>query len=507
MNHSTNGAGGPSGSLAAPLTALFGSAVLLLWGAPLWAAGGGGGHGDGHGAADAATSNLEVILLLVAIVGFAYLITHLLLERLAEQYGVVSGVEYVVLGAVVFQLIVVSIFPPGPGDTPMAVVHEILARLRPIEVLGTGLLGLMVGLHFDREAIPEDPGRYAGPAFLISAGTFGAVVLLPALVLGYVYSFEFVEGMMPALMCAGAIAMVASDAPIRSLISFLGATGKATTVAIRTARACSAIAIMVFGAIYCFDHVSPILPGGKWEWLEWLAIYLVVGVALGTIFGVYLRRDFSDDKILTVVIGMAVFSSGIADALNLSPIFLNFILGVVLINTSYHGDHVREMLGRIEHPLYIVLFIFAGANVDLNVPLWSYALALPYLVLRLGGRWLGGLIGPAHTDAPSKIPPLGRILLAPGALSVAMALDFLMIYKDRDLTGVGPFFGTAHDVDIVYTGLITAIIISEVLAYLTSRAWLIDAADVSPTQSHRGGDADTPTRPPDSQSGQTREAG
>jgi Kef-type K+ transport system membrane component KefB len=460
--------------------------VFCLWPTYVWSAGGGGGA-SGPGA-----SNLEVILLLIGIVGLAYLVAHVLLERVAERFGIVTGVEYIVLGAIIFQLIVTSIFPPEPGASATAVVDRILDQLRPIEVLGTGSLGLMLGTHADFDRMPDQQGAIL-PAIAISLSTLVAVVGLPAVALGWYYSIEWVGDAMPALLCAGAIAMVAADGPIRSLISYLGASGQATTTAIRSARICSSLAVVVFGLIFCINNDAPFILEGPVGWLEWLVIHILVGSALGLIFGTFLRRDLSDDKILTVLIGMVVFSSGLADGLNLSPIFVNFILGVLLINTCAHGDHARSMLNSIKHPLYIVLFIFAGAELDFTVPVWAYALAVPYLLLRMAGRWGGGFFASLTTRSkPHLGPSLGRVLLAPGGLSIAMALDFLMVYEDRSFAGEGIFFGTTNDVHIVFTGLVTAIIISEILAYALTRDWLIDAADVAP---QRPDDAESPAFP------------
>src|SRR5690554_3135528 len=51
-----------------------------------------------EGAQHQVDSDLYRALILLAIVGAAYIITHLLLERLAERFGFVTGTEYIVLG-------------------------------------------------------------------------------------------------------------------------------------------------------------------------------------------------------------------------------------------------------------------------------------------------------------------------------------------------------------------------------------------------------------------------
>ncbi|MFB6263827.1 MAG: hypothetical protein ABEL76_09430 [Bradymonadaceae bacterium] len=394
---------------------------------------------------------------------------------MADRFGIVTGIEYVVLGAIIFQFIIADMLP-GFED-----VDSVLDQLRPVLVLGTGSLGLMWGLRLTASQMRNLKAAIF-PSLVISTVTFGAIAVLPGFGLLLLYGPGPVRDLAPLFLTAAAIGMVASDKPIRSLVSFLDAQGRAPRVASRVSRVCSTLAIVTFGLVFCFYNPSDLLGGGGIEWLYWLGVHLVVGGALGAIFGAFLRREFSDEKTLTVLIGMVVFSSGFASRLHLSPLFVNFVLGLVLANSCRRAADVSERLESIEHPIYIVLAIFAGAQLEFSAPGWLYAMAAPYLLLRLAGRWIGGLLAPMGTSgAGATLPQVGRMLLAPGALSVAMALDFLMLSGDSvqlvDFPSAVPGF---------YGGLIAAIVVSEILAHVTTRNWLIDAADVSPrpTDSH-----------------------
>ncbi len=456
-----------------PLAPLFGL-VVYFWSHPAWAAGGGGG-GD-----------LEFLLLLVGIVGLAYLVAHLLLERVARRFGIVTGVEYIVLGAIIFQFIIAPLFPAESGATALEKTRQILEQLRPILVLGTGSVGLLLGSYLDfRHRDPPSTSALRTGA-IMSLTTLTTVVALPAAAIWYVYSASLVSQITPVLLCVGAIALVAGDAPIRSMVSFLGAEGSAPRIATDASRMCSSFAIVVFGLLFCLDNSGPFVMQGQYAWIEWLAIHLVLGGALGLVFSVFIQQDLPDDQLLTVVIGMVVFTSGIAYELELSPIFFNFLTGVVFFNTCQYGGDVRSRLESIKHPLYIVLFLFTGAYLDLSVTLWAYALAVPYLFVRMAGRWLGDLFSNALPGREGMVPHLGRALIAPGGLSAAMALDFLTVYNNRYGVDAGPFLSASQDdVAIIYAGLVAAIVISEIVAYLMIRQWLIDTADVSSNRIRR----------------------
>lgn len=443
----------------AAAAALFVAALPLV---AFAAGGGGGGHGDGEpgggggGGHGGANEMFQDILMLLAVIGVAYLVTHLLLERIQRRFGLVSGVEYIVLGVLI-----------GPALGFLDPVT--LSKFTPAVVLGTGSLGLMTGLslNFRRfEALDLEALRHA---LWISVVTLLVMVVVPLGIMSLLLPLEEVLLWTPGILCAGAIAMVASPGPVRSLRRFMAARGGSSDAAVRVARFCSTLAVVTFGLLFCmFDHDAVVLPS-RYGMIEWLAVHLILGGLLGLVFATFLRREFEDDKILTIVIGVVIFTSGIAYYLRLSPIFVNLILGVVLANTCRQSDDVSEMLNSVERPLYIVLFFFAGASMTFGAPMWSLALVVPYLLLRSLARLTGGVIAMRTTTEemePLRIPALGRVMLAPGALSVAMLLDFEEV------------FGSMRTAELVYTTLLVAILLSEILSFIRTRSWLIDHTDV-----------------------------
>lgn len=435
-----------------PMVAL--AAFLVPWllvPSLAFAAGGGGGGGLDPGQ--------YRVLILLAIIGVAYLITHLVLERIAERYGFVTGVEYIVLGAILGPVL-------GLLDT------ETVSALTPAIVLGTGSLGLYAGLHVDFDAFDELRMRALQSAVFIAMFTLITLVGVATLVLYYFASPQVVAETMPLLLCMGTVAMVADTGPLRAMAAFLGAEGLATDFGVQVAQYCSSIGIVAFGLIFCFYNTTdvPFAIDPRLVWLIWFGIHLLLGSVLGLVFATFLRRDFSDDKIITVVIGMVIFTSGFAYYLQLSPIFVNFILGVVLINIGRHADHVQSRLMSIKRPLYIVLFFFAGAALTLQAPLWGYALVLAYIGLRRVGRLMGSVAAVRALSLRSYGAGLSRALLAPGALSVAMLLNFDHVFSYLD------------HVDVLYNGLLTAIVLTEIFSYPMTRGWLIDVADVAPPE-------------------------
>lgn len=418
-------------------------------------------------------ATFQTILFLLGVIGVAYLITHFASEWIQDRYGVVTGVEYMVLGALMAVM--------GLIDA------KALEQLTPALVLGTGSLGLLAGLHLNLRRFDELDIEAVRIGLWVTLGTVVTMVALPMLVMALALDSRTALAWLPGLLCAGAVAQVGDPRLLLSLRQFLNARGEATDMATRVARICSSLAVISFGLLFCLNDRQTIVVGDdRFAALEWFGVHLVLGIILGVVFAIFLRREFEGEKVLTVVVGMVIFTSGLAYYLKLSPIFVSFILGLILINapgsTSRRGEAVMEpealdtmgsgapavraLLEAIERPLYIVLFFFAGANLSFKVPWWAYVAVIPYVLLRNMGRFGGGLIATRTSALEPRVPHLGRVLLAPGGLSVALLLDFHDIY------------GRQQHSPTVYTAVLIAILVSEIVSYRRTRSWMIDHMDV-----------------------------
>jgi Kef-type K+ transport system membrane component KefB len=425
--------------------------IAGLWvAAPAWAAGSGGDGG------------LNLALALMAVVAAAFVVTNLLSEWVERRLGIVTGVEYIVLGAIA-----------GPltgwvgGDSAGGSWSG--AALAPLLALGTGSLGLLTGLLVDLGSLRGRHGAFAA-AIVISSVTLAVVAGLPTAGLAWAGRLD-VARHLPPLVVVAAVALVADLVPLRSLSAWLDARGPATELALRVSRGCSSVAIVVFGVAFCLFRPADLVVGAPLgagaSFAAWAAVHLALGAVLGLVFTAFLTRDTEDDRILTVVIGMVVFTSGLAYYLRLSPVVVNFVLGIVLAGICAHSVQVRRMLQSVERPLYVLLFLFAGTRISLDLPWWAPVAPLTWLALRAVGRQLGGLLAHRLVPATRGQPVLGPVLWAPGALSAAMLLDFHQV------------FGGAVEASLVGFTLVVGIVISEAVAYRLARSWLIDASDIA----------------------------
>lgn len=422
------------------LTALF----VILLASPAFASGG-----------DVSKEAFETILFLIGVIGLAYVVARVLSGWVEKKWGIVSGAEYIVLGAAV-----------GPGFSILS--PEVVIQISPAIVLAEGSLGLFAGLI--AWEYRKNPGSFSiGTS--ISVFTFLAVTGIPMAVIYYMKGLPFLLSYLPHLLVFGAIAIIADRTPIRSLIHFLRAKGDGVPLVQSVATVSTSIAIVVFGIIFClFKPAKDLIPGidiGIFESIMfWLLVHVLLGIVLGLIFALFLNRDFSEEKLLTVGIGIIIFTSGVAYFLKLSPIFVSFILGVMFSRISKQSPNVEKMLVSIERPAYISLYFFLGATLSFSFHWAALFVPLIYIVLRHLGRWVGS-IGARQVSAIAEPHPLmGQALWGPGAMSAAMALNYFNVYQSSEYANE------------VYFVLVICILLSEPIAYKAARTWLIDATDV-----------------------------
>ena len=126
-------------------------AVALL----VWAALPGVAHAASGSGNDGAGGELGIVVLLVVVIGVAYVLAHNVVERLQRRFLVVSGAEYLLLG-----FLLGPAFPAIGGLDNMTGLLPIVA-LFPIVALAAGWVGLLRGTDFDFASLQKlDPATW-----------------------------------------------------------------------------------------------------------------------------------------------------------------------------------------------------------------------------------------------------------------------------------------------------------------------------------------------------------
>jgi hypothetical protein len=148
---------------------------------------------------------------------------------------------------------------------------------------------------------------------------------------------------------------------------------------------------------------------------------VAVGCAVGVIGWLLFDRADSGGERVVFVLGTIGLTGGAAAYLRVSPLTVGLVAGLFWTILPGRADRIAEVdLGRVQHPLVVLLLLIAGALwTPSRAALWLLA---PYLLFRLAGKVAGAWassrlaeVGPAD---------LASFLMPPGVLAIAFALNF-----------------------------------------------------------------------------------
>lgn len=438
---------------------------LLLWGTASPALAGGGGA-----ASDSSTFTVVLFLLGVAV---AYLLANFVVDQLQERFLVVSGLEYLVVGALL-----------GPAVPQIDVLGDPTALL-PVIALAAGWVGLLRGMELDLKGFKERPG---GTFRIVLVHHFVAGTALGAAAYWFFTSgwaelllrFDGVEAMPPwrelaaSAVFLGCVAASDSSEPFDVLKRRYEIEGTLTERLRGATRLGDVFVVAVFGLIFTLFHPPPgETMGTDFNWAaEWTGLTFGIGLGLGLLFTPFLGGRESENGRFLALVGIITFASGAAYFLQLSPLAVNVLLGLVLVNFAKSGQLMQNTLRGTEKPMNLVLYVLAGALWN-PPPLWATVVALvAFVALRLLAKATASRI--AAAGIPEMRQDLFRGFLAHGEVAVAMAVSFQVVFD-----GV--------IVDIAYTVCLLSVVLHDLIAPRLLRALLVDAGDVRRERTLPGG--------------------
>ncbi len=391
---------------------------------------------------------MSASLVLILVVATAYLATHLLYEWLAKRLLIVSGAEYLVLGILL-----------GPQVTGVIPV-EAAESFGPIVVLGTGWIGLTVGMQFYLPRLVRTTGLTFRLAVIESLATLGLVtgVLWWALPeLGLTSQFWAI---VPAL-ALGAFAVASTPAGLD--IALRDRKRREPVVGqLETSLGVNAfVAILTTGLLFAWVHRAPASNMRPPTPTEWAVITVGIGVLGGTLFHLFLGEERQVDRLVVSLAGAVILASGTAAYLNVSPVLATMVIGIVLVNTSRGRSELRSVLAAAERPFYYVLLLLAGLSWRPSTSATVFAVLALFLITRTLSKVYATRVATQWNNAtPMLGRDWGKALIGQGRLTVALALD----YARRPELPIG---------DVVFTAALASVLLTEFAAARLVRAALL----------------------------------
>lgn len=268
------------------------------------------------------------------------------------------------------------------GPSVMGLVsYEELAASRIVVDVSLGLILYRLGLSLDIKQLLSDKSLLI-TSLVECVLTFAAVY--------YGLAWIGVVGLPAAVIAA--VAISSSPSVLIHVAHELGASGPVTDRAQSLVALNNVIAFMVFAALLPGLYAEGNAP---LETVIGAPLYSFLGsAALGGVAGVvlhYTARKFKSatQYHLALVIGAVMFTLGASMMLNLSPLFAPLVLGVVV-----RGIERKDLISGMEFGsafelFFIVLFVYAGANLHI-AEMVQYAPAAGIFVLgRAAAKWFG----------------------------------------------------------------------------------------------------------------------
>jgi len=329
-----------------------------------------------------------------------------------------SGLEFLLLGALI-----------GPRGVRLLGEEE-LTSLEPFLLLSLTWVGLLVGLQLRVGQLVRFPPAYFRLALIqsLAALAFAFALLGAVLHLWNPFASDASDRLRAAL-CLGAVAALSS--PTEAALHARGARGGRAAGLLRFVPAIDPlVALGATAALFAVWHVADAGGLRAFQPWMWVLVSLAGGLLLGLLFLLLLRAAEGQDEIVLVVIGMAIFTGGLASVFHLSPLVVGLVEGVLLANLFSRVEALIHIFLRMERPLYVALLVLAGAAWRFDLP-WGYVLAAIYLAVRLLAKYAGARLALAAVTLPFR--PGGRWwlgLMPQGAMAVAIAVSYGLVYRD-----------------------------------------------------------------------------
>lgn len=420
-----------------------------------------------------------VVLVLLAVL-LAFVLAHFVVEWLQRRLIITAGVEFLLIGALLGPPFGGLLLDLGLATGGQVITQDALAHLSPLVALALGWIGLLYGARLDVARLLGGQEGALTLSVLSSLVTFLVLGLGSWLAVGRLGLEAPPEDLALLAAALAVVGTTSSLTVLRVVQRRFAARGPTTELLGDALRLDEVLVLGVFGALLCVFHEDTATIGRSLTATEWFGLSLVLGLVLGGLFRLFLGGEGDADKQLLASAGVVCFASGTAHMLALSPLLVNAVVGVVLVNAGRTRPvGILEVLERSRGPMVILLMLFAGA-LWTPVPPVVWLLTLGYVLARNAATLLGGWFA-AVALGPRQRRDLGLALVGQGELAVALAVNLLLARPD--LPGVSWVF---------HTLLLTALV-NELWSARLLRGLLLDCGEL---RDEAGTPAGTPVGTP-----------
>ncbi|MCP4546936.1 MAG: hypothetical protein GY835_10775 [bacterium] len=307
--------------------------------------------------------------------------------------------------------------------------NQALIALQPLIILGLGWIGLHVGLQFEMPILRRIPSGFFGVA------TFQGLTVLLLLYLGIYPLMSHFSDDTPLVIAATFFLAAAGADSSQHILGLVLREHKGSSHApLHLLRFCSEIdSLIPLLALAVLPGLLPDMGGihqGAPGWLSGLAgvgSAILLGIFLGILLNLITHNVKTPSHHLLLVIGFLAFSGGVARALALPPLFVNFVAGITSVNFFGHRSDTWRLAAASEQPFYFIFLVLVGASWQGGD--WrALALAPLFLGLRIMARLLSvGTAGAVILRKKRLNLHDGLLLSGQGSVAVALVASLQLM--------------------------------------------------------------------------------
>jgi Kef-type K+ transport system membrane component KefB/mannitol/fructose-specific phosphotransferase system IIA component len=386
-------------------------------------------------------------LLLLAVVPIAGTSFGALARRLG-----VPGITGQIIGGVAMGGVGLRIFS-----------EDSLAGLEPLTDIALSLIAVTVGAHLH-------VGRLANAVRRLSFLLLAESTITPLLVFAVIYGIAGTS--IELAMLIGAVSIATAPATTVALVRETRSKGVFVKTLIAAVALNNTACIVVFEI--CREIIgSDFLPPMEKIWaIDGPTVQLLGPIVLGSIAAVALDRvtrlALRPDRLATAAVAALVVTSGLADALGISPMLACLVLGAVQTNITHARSHlVDSVFSNFEPAILTVFFTLAGMHLSLRHLEGVWLLAVLYFVARLAGKLLSADLALRAAQATERVRRnLGLALIPQAGVAVGLVL---LIQEDPRFDEIADLFAAV---------VLSVVTVNEIVGPVFVRTALARAGEV-----------------------------
>ena len=352
---------------------------------------------------------MSEMALLLGLLVVSYLGSILLSGRALRGYGLPSGTEWVVLGFVI-----------GPYGFA-AVPNDSWTGFAPMAAVATAWLALAMGVEYgyagDKRASLR--GFLLGISFaLVTTAAVGSAVFAITL---YWIRLPFDQ----AWLISAGLGLCSAETT-RHVVRWVGEHGVGESALLSRIEeiADTDEIVPLFGLAVLFASLPTSSTSVQLSFGVWLAVTAALGIGLGTTCAMLIAGQRDGNDSWSVLLGAALLGTGIAWRLDISPLTVMFVMGIVLGLLSRHALTLREMLTKTESPVLLPTLLLGGALVRFEAPGLGWIIASALVARTLIRGLLGYLLGWTNGLTNRQRTLLGFGMSSSGAVTMLVGLAF-----------------------------------------------------------------------------------